>query len=283
MATTILVIGGTGFLGKNVVSLLQQHNYQVFTFSRSHDSKNHIKGSILDTQQIVTTIEKTQSEVVINLVGLSPLYKTKNKAYQQIHVVGVDNIIKAVNKTKNVKKIIHISALGADEKSEITYLKTKGQGEKALLNSQLPVTIFAPSLIFDKENELFSLLDKLKVLKIVPFPSLQNKTQPIFVKDVARYILLATKGEIQEPLLEIGGPEILTTYEIAQLYLRQQKVKTIPLPLSIAHYLFGLGKILGPLSQDFSKLIEKTNIVESTSPMYIHDLQNLRNWIQKLD
>ena len=101
-----------------------------------------------------------ENDIVINLIALTPLRKPKGTTYHKIHVYGLKNIL-AVCKKKKVRKLIHMSALGANKNSENEYLKTKGMAEELVENSKLDYIIFKPSLIYDKENELIQILQKL--------------------------------------------------------------------------------------------------------------------------
>jgi uncharacterized protein YbjT (DUF2867 family) len=219
----ILIIGGTGFVGKAICKELENH--RIFTFGKS--SKNNFQGSITSLDDLKKSMKNI--DIVINLVGLSPLKKPKIP-YKTIHVDAVKNIINSCKECK-VKHLIHMSALGANKNSDIEYLRTKGLGEELVSKSGLKITIFCPSIIYDKENELNKILSKTKFTLF--FPNIKAKLQPIHRKDVAMLFKLAINNKIKEKKLDIAGPETLTMFQLAKKIYNQNNFPCFPLPLSI--------------------------------------------------
>lgn len=217
----ILVLGGRGFLGRSLCKALKK--YDLYTFDTAQGPKNHRTGNILILEDLISATEDIHT--IINLVGLSPLRKPRKTSYQEIHVQGVDNIIEAA-KHNNIKKIIHISVLGADSTSNIEYLRTKAQAEQHLFHSKLPITILCPSLLWSEKSSLMNLLKG-------PFvPCIPAKFSPIHVEDVAKYIKLGVQGVIKEKRLELGGPQDLTIHQMAE----KANGKGIPLPYWIVKF-----------------------------------------------
>lgn len=264
MAQRMIIFGGNGFVGRAVCKSLKG-DFSVFTFDRSSSSKNNIKGNILNKENVNSAIK--EKDIVINLIGLTPLRRPKCTTYHKIHVEGLKNIIE-VCKKKNVRKLIHMSALGANKNSDNEYLKTKGIAEELIGNSKLDYIIFKPSLIYDKENEFIQTLQKLAWTR--SFPKIPAKMQPIFRQDIAKLFHLAAKGIIKEKKVDVGGPDKMSLFEIAQKLYKKLGYSCFGIPLFLAKLgmsfailfrLFGLGKDqLGNLTLDNttnSKIAEK--------------------------
>lgn len=229
----ILVLGGTGFVGSAVLGALKDHD--VKTFGRHGD----YQGSILHTDQLYEAMK--DKDIVINLVGLTPVREPTYTSYRLVHVQGVKAIIEACSKAK-IKRLVHVSALGADPHGQTEYLRTKGEGELLLFDMK-HCTILRPSLIIDKENELVKMVEKSPF-----FPNIKALVQPIIREDMAQVVKLAALGKIKEQVIDVVGPEQLTLFDLAKK-IRGEKM-TVPIPLFIVKigmwvashlHLFGIG------------------------------------------
>jgi uncharacterized protein YbjT (DUF2867 family) len=221
MKQRVIIFGGRGFVGSEIVKHLD-HRYKVITAGRGI-AKNHITCSILD--DLSNVINK--GDVVINLVGLTPV--RKNKHYEEIHVRGAKNIVGGCK--GKCKRLIHMSALGANPKSDNEYLKTKGLGEEIVKNSKLDVNIFCPSLIFDRGNELVRMMIKMSWARF--FPRIPAKVQPVYRRDIAELFVKAVQGKIKERKMEVGGPEVLSIYGMAGIVYKSLGRNCYPIPLFI--------------------------------------------------
>lgn len=226
----ILLLGGRGYLGSAVSNELKKHD--IFTFDRHPGDKSHIKGSILSQNDLNKAVKG--KDVVINFVGLSPLKKPISTSYLKVHVDAVKKIISACKKN-NVKRVIHISALGADSYVGSEYMRTKGIAEDLLIKSKLKINILRPSLIYDCDNEFIVMLKKYS--KFLGFPKIPAKMQPVYRKDVAKIISLCINGKVKEKKLEVTGYDILSVYLIAKKVYWKKRFPCFPVPF----FLFKLG------------------------------------------
>jgi nucleoside-diphosphate-sugar epimerase len=245
MSQRVVVFGGNGFVGRAICKLLRK-DFSVFTFDRSASSKNNLKGNILHKEDVDSAIK--ENDIIINLIALTPLQRPKGTTYHKIHVDGL-KILLNVCKKKKVKKLIHMSALGANKNSDNEYLKTKGMAEELVENSKLHYVIFKPSLIYDKENEFIQTLQKLAWTR--SFPKIPAKMQPVFRGDIAQLFYLASKGKIKEKKVEVGGPDKMSLFDLAKRFYRKLGYVCFGIPLflvkvgmsfAILFRLFGLSK-----------------------------------------
>jgi len=266
----VVVFGGRGFLGRAVCAAVKEY-FDVSTFDRSKGGQ--YTGSITDSRAVAAAIKG--KDLVINLVGLSPLRKPP-LPYQRIHVDGVKNILDACK--QHHARLIHISALGADPKGATEYLRTKGRAELLIARAGLSAVIIRPSIIIDRESELLQMLWKSAPLLL--FPRFTAKVQPIARQDLAQLIALAARGKVHKKMLSAAGPEELTLYEIARNIHARRGCWTIPLPLLLFRTLFKLLACLGlfGLGQDQVVQLTLENVTDrndAATYLQLHSLHDV--------
>jgi len=273
----ILILGGRGFVGRAICNRLKK--YSVFTFDTHTGLKNHFQGNINSASDLKKAMNGM--DVIINLVGLTPIKKPLQTSYYEIHVQGAKNVVSACKELK-IKRLIHMSALGADKNSPIAFLRTKGLGEELVLKLGLNVTVFCPSLIFDKENELVQQLSRTAFTRM--FPKIPAQLQPIYRKDIAQLFALAVQGKIKEKKVEVGGPDVMTIFEMAQKIYHKNGYYCLPIPLfflkfgmKIAAWLHLFG-----ITNDQIRNLYVDNITQSNMAEKYIQLTQFNKWLRKI-
>lgn len=244
----ICVIGGGGFVGHHLVSLLASRGCRVWVPTRRRQR-------ILDLA-VLPTVEVVEADVhdpavllqlfrgmdaVINLVGI--LHGTAAE-FERAHVELPRRIAHACNEA-GVGRLLHMSALGADGASRSVYQQTKAKGEAEVMAigqaSGLAVTAFRPSVIFGPGDSFLSLFaDLLKLAPVVPLAGAYARFQPVYVGDVARAFAIA----LDEPgthsqVYGLCGPRVYTLAELLRLTARSLGLKRWIIPLDQSQsYLF---------------------------------------------
>src|SRR6185369_2429924 len=135
-------------------------------------------------------------------------------------------------------RLVHVSAIGADEASPSRYAKAKAAGEKAVLESVPSATILRPSLVFGPEDLFTNRFAALaRMSPVVPLIGGDTRMQPVYVGDVASAIADAVDGKTKAgATYELGGPEVLTMREIIEIILAtiERERMLVPLPFGIA-------------------------------------------------
>ena len=274
MAKIVTVFGASGFLGKHVVRRLVTAGYTVRAAVRSPEQAKFLK-TMGDPGQVVPMAAPVQSKVavraaikdadaVINLVGI--MFPRGPQQFSDVHVESVKFMAKAV-KDFDVESFVHVSAIGADSKSESTYACSKGDAEK-IIRKQTPfATILRPSIICGPEDNFFNLFASMaKYAPILPVIGGQTKFQPVYVENVAEAIVRAVQmKDYQGETYEIGGPKTYTFKELMQLMLKTTGYKAclMPVPFWAAHIKaagFELFRI-PILTRDQVKLLKHDNVV----------------------
>ena len=279
------ILGGGGFIGRYLVRNLTKKNYRCIISTRKAFQKGYLK-----TQATPGAIELIDwnpnnfselkeaiknSDVVINLIGI--LYETRKQKFYNIHT----NIPEAVAKIcseSDVKKFIHVSAIGASENSKSLYQKSKFQGEVRALENFKNTVVIRPSVVCGTEDNFTNLFSKLSILPVIPVVGINYKFQPILVNDVADAIVHAIELKGNEgKIYEIGGPKVISFGDMVKSILKtiNKKRFVVPMPMPIAKIqssILSLLPIPPILTKDQCEILSEADNVVSNNHMTLQDL-----------
>ena len=186
------ILGGGGFIGRYLVRNLTNKHYRCIIPTRKPFQKGYLKtqappGSIELLDFKMSNFDKIDeairnSDVVINLIGI--LYENRKQKFLKIHSELPDIISKLCAK-HNIKKFIHVSAIGANKNSKSLYQRSKFSGEEISRANFKNTVIIRPSVVCGTEDNFTNLFSKLSFLPIIPVVRINYKFQPILVSDVA--------------------------------------------------------------------------------------------------
>src|SRR5262249_5004985 len=175
------------------------------------------------------------AHVLINLVGI--LFERGRQRFDAVHTYGAEQVALAAN--AHGARMVHVSAIGADENSASAYARSKASAEKLVLAAQPATTIMRPSILFGPEDDFFNRFAALA--RISPALPLigggLTQFQPVFVGDVAAAIADAVDGKARPgAVYELGGPEVRTFKELMQFVLStiERRRLLVPLPFFVA-------------------------------------------------
>lgn len=269
----VLVIGGSGFVGRYVVSELVGRGCRVLVPTRRRDKARHL--ILLPTCDVVeadvhddATLDRLVAgqHAVVNLVGI--LHGTEAQ-FERAHVTLTRRILAACTKNK-VRRYLHMSALGADASGPSMYQRSKGRAEQAVRESELAWTIFRPSVIFGAEDAFLNMFAKLSAIApVLPIGGADVKFQPVSVEDVAQAFANCLDNEVSfGKTYELAGPKVYTLRELVQFAAAAagHKRPVIALPDAIARLQARLME-LAPgeplLSRDNLDSMKRDNIASS--------------------
>ncbi len=241
----ILVVGGTGFIGQHLCRELHDRGHDVTALSRSPDEADFPDG-IETAMGDVTAYDSIESafegqDVVVNLVALSPLFRPSggNEAHYRVHRDGTENVIRAAE-DHDVGRLVQLSALGADPDGETAYIRSKGEAEELVRESDIEWVIIRPSVVFGEGEEFVPYTKKLAPPYLTPLPGGgETRFQPIWIGDFVGILADAaerTDGTHAGNVYEIGGPDVLTLAEVASLAhgADGRPVRVAPIPMALA-------------------------------------------------
>ena len=244
--TLVTVFGGSGFLGRNVVRALAKRGYRIRVAVRRPELAGHLQplgrvGQIHAVQanlRYPASVEAAMRDasVAINLVGI--LTESGAQTFDAVQAKGAETIAKAAAAAG--ARMVHVSAIGADENALSAYGRAKAAGEQAVLAAVPSATILRPSLLFGPEDEFTNRFAGLA--RISPFLPLigggVTRMQPAYVGDVANAVADAVDGKTRPgAVYELGGPEVLTMREIMEIILSitERKRMLVSLPFGLAN------------------------------------------------
>jgi len=176
-------------------------------------------------------------DAVINLTGI--LFEKRKRKFTRVHC-DLPKQIAEICAEKNIKKLIHVSALGVD-KATSKYAASKREGEKQILESYPAATILRPSVVFGPGDSFFNMFAKLS--GFLPFFPLigggKTKFQPVYVGDVAEAIqnaVVHNGDDFTGKIYELGGPDTVSFKEIYQILLSEinRKRALVSVPWAVA-------------------------------------------------
>tara|TARA_X000001036_G_scaffold434953_1_gene475278 strand:+ start:651 stop:1592 length:942 start_codon:yes stop_codon:yes gene_type:complete len=279
------ILGGGGFIGRYLVRNLTKKNYRCNISTRKAFQKGYLK-----TQATPGAIELIDwnpnnfselkeaiknSDIVINLIGI--LYETRKQKFYNIHT-DIPEVIAKICSESDVKKFIHVSAIGASENSKSLYQKSKYQGELKALSKFKNTVIIRPSVVCGTEDNFTNLFSKLSMLPVIPIVGINYKFQPVLVNDVVDSIVQSIEVKNNEgKIYEIGGPKIISFGDIVKSILKtiNKKRFVIPMPMPIAKIQSTITDLLPIppiLTKDQCIILSEADNVVSNNHLTIKDL-----------
>jgi NADH dehydrogenase len=277
--TLVTVFGGSGFLGRHVVRALAKRDYRIRVAVRRPELAGHLQplgrvGQIHAVQanlRYPASVEAAMrdAQIAINLVGI--LTESGAQTFDAVQTNGAGTVAAAAAAIG--ARMVHVSAIGADENSSSRYARAKAAGERAVLAATPSATIMRPSVVFGPEDEFTNRFATLaQVSPVLPLiGGGHTRMQPVYVGDVATAVADAAEGKARPgQIYELGGPEVLTMREIMAFILkvidRERVLVSLP---------FGLAKLQAvflqfapgalKLTRDQVELLRSDNVVSDTA------------------
>ena len=272
--TLVTVFGGSGFLGRHVVRALAKRGYRVRVAVRRPELAGFLQplgrvGQIHAVQanlRYPASVEAAarDADVVINLVGI--LFERGRQRFDAVQAFGAEAV--ALAAAAFGARLIHVSAIGADEQAPSHYARSKAMGEKLVLAAAPSAVILRPSIVFGPEDDFFNKF--ASIARFVPALPLigggHTRFQPVFAGDVAAAIAKAVEGGAKGgTIYELGGPQTKSFREILEFVLAttERRRLLVPIPFAIAKlqafFLQFLPKPL--LTPDQVELLKRDNVV----------------------
>ena len=241
----IAILGGTGFVGQSLCNRLSKDGYKLKVPTRNREYNRDNLILLPNLELIETDIHNSDDlkellidcDAVINLVGILNEKRNNGKGFRKVHVELVKNLI-SICKVHGIRRILQISALGADAKNgKSFYLKTKGEAEKLLRSNSVGIktTILKPSVIFGKKDTFFNRFAKL--LKICPFffplACYKTKFSPIYVLDVVEMIAKSINDpNSYNKSYQLCGPKTYSLKNLISFTSETLDLKCVIIPLN---------------------------------------------------
>lgn len=281
----IFITGGTGFVGSHLArKLAEDHKVTVGGLNPEEsvlklpEEVDRKKIDVIDRE----SMDFSGYNCVIHLVALSPLKKPP-VPYQEIHVDGTKNIVDQCIED-NVEKFFHMSALGADKNGKTEYLRTKGEAEKYVEDSELEWRVMKPSTMFGEGGQFLEFLSSLTTPYLTVLPGKNTLFQPIHVEETVELIEESLKDKYNGEKFEVGGPEKISLEQIAKKIEeskgRNLKVLGVPMPLFQLAMIISDKVPFSPFGVDQYYSLKTDNVTEKNS---VEELGIEKNKMKTLD
>ena len=257
----IVILGGTGFVGRHLVPRLQRAGHTITVLSRNREQHRElgtlprvrvVNADVHDRATLVRWL--AGADVAINLVGILNEPRDDGRGFHKVYVELTQSLIAACVETK-VPRLLQMSSLRAGE-GESFYLKSRGEAEARAQASGLAWTIFRPSVIFgDGDGLFFRFAGLLRIAPMLPLARAHAKFAPVYVGDVAEAFARAlahsaTSGHVYE----LYGPRTIELGELVRwtAHMIGKRRLVVPLPDALGAWQARIGEWLPgkPISRD---------------------------------
>jgi NADH dehydrogenase len=247
LETLVTVFGGSGFLGRHVVRALAKLGYRIRVAVRRPELAGFLQplgrvGQIHAVQanlRYPASVEAAarSADVVVNLVGI--LFERGPQRFDAVQAVGAEAVARAAAAVG--ARMVHVSAIAADEQSPSHYARSKALGEKLVLAAAPSAVILRPSVVFGPEDDFFNKF--AAIARLSPALPLvgggHTLFQPVFAGDVASAVVAAIEDRAKEgQIYELGGPEVRSFKELMQFMLAtiDRRRVLVPIPFALAKF-----------------------------------------------
>jgi uncharacterized protein YbjT (DUF2867 family) len=275
----VLVTGGTGFVGQVVVRHLHEAGHRIRLLARNPDGRTTQRlaerhpvelhrGDLVDGGGLKPAIE--EADAIIHLVGI--ISEVGSQTFENVHVGATRTLLQAAREA-GVRRIVHMSALGARPGAVSRYHQTKYAAEELVRGADLAWTIFRPSLIYGPGDGFVNLFARLsRFSPVVPvIGSGHSLFQPVSVESVARcFVKALSESRAEGVTFDVCGVESLTLDEIVETILRvmDRRRWRLRLPIGLAKvqaaFLERLYPLVlrraAPLNRDQVIMLEEGNV-----------------------
>ena len=254
-SSLVTIYGGSGFVGRHVTQALARTGCRIRIAVRRPDLAGHLQplGDVGQIHAVQANLRYPDSvasaaegaDALVNLVGI--LYETGKQKFSAVQAAGAHNIARAAQ-AEGVKSLVHVSAIGADARSNALYAQSKAAGEKHVRKAFPGAVILRPSIVFGPEDDFFNRFAAMaRMAPVLPLIGCgKTKFQPVFAGDVALAVVEALKvSATAGQLFELGGPEVITFRQVLERILHHcgRKRLLVPVPFSVARFTAAILKL----------------------------------------
>jgi uncharacterized protein YbjT (DUF2867 family) len=233
----VTVFGGTGFLGRRVVSRLINHGFRVRVAVRhpgavEQEGVERVSADVTDEPSVAATL--AGAEAAVNAVSL--YVENRGLSFHAIHVAAARRVARLA-RGSGLRRLVHVSGIGSNPEATNDYIRERGQGELAVREAFPAATIVRPSVMFAADDAFLTTLVLLaRRLPVYPlFGHGETRLQPVHVEDVAEAIARIIMAEKAGDAYDLAGPDIWSYRQLVQEAARAAGARTrlvsVPFPL----------------------------------------------------
>ena len=278
MLLRVTVFGATGFLGRRIVRHLHDAGLAIRVASRHPDAVpslfscedsgiESVHADVNDDGSVAKAVAGAWA--VVNTVSL---YVERGKdTFHSVHVEAAKRIAMLARQA-GVETLVHISGIGANAGSASPYIRSRGEGEAAVLDAFPSAKLVRPAVMFGPGDAFLTpLLAMLRHLPIFPmFGSGATRLQPVYVEDVAEAVVRILRLPAASQVYELAGPRVYTYQELLRAIAVSAGTRPllVPFPFSLWHLIGYVSEVLPnpPITRNQVELMEQDNVPEQSAP-----------------
>jgi uncharacterized protein YbjT (DUF2867 family) len=255
----ILLTGASGFIGRHVLRALETAGHEVVPVARRHGFDFNRMQTEEDWLPHLQRVD-----VVINSVGI--IAETRGQTFEALHHRAPAALFRACTQV-GVKRVVQISALGADEQAFTPYQLSKKAADDVLRSLPLEWFVLRPSLVYGEGGASMAMFQRMAALPIIPLVGDgQYRIQPVHVSDVVATVLQCLQAVPAQRTLDVVGAYPLTFVAWLQTLRLQQGKKTaptLPIPLALMMAVAQAGRFVVPmLHPDNLRMLQHGNTAD---------------------
>jgi NADH dehydrogenase len=221
----ILVTGATGTVGKILVPLLLERGDDVRVLVRDPRGLGRARvevrialGDLADLGD--SRVQRQALRGVDTVIHLAATIRDQPRGpVEELNGLATGRLLRAAEDA-GVDRFLFFSAIGATEFQRTRFFRAKALAERAVAESRLATTVFAPSIVYDRDDPWVTIMRRLALLPVLPISgSGRAAYQPIWARDVARCVIAVLADE-QSGRYDLAGPETLTYADMARTIAR---------------------------------------------------------------
>ena len=274
---TVLIFGGSGFVGKHIIHRIAKNGYKIVVPHQNqvNEAKLRLFGT---TGQIVPirfqSIKEDKISNLINnadvIINLKTLWDEKKISFKKGIFDFNEHIVKSIKKSKKNPQFIYFSGLAVDKNIYSKRSKSIFDSEQYIYNNLKNAIIIRPGIILGGGDQfLKGLIPLFKISFFIPlFGTGLSRFQPVFIDDISVAIKIILEISLSDKhLFEFVGSEIITYREFYNYLAKCMNRKRILVPLAfiiVKIIVFFLEKTpFSPLNSEQLKLFQEDNIASN--------------------
>jgi len=264
----ILLTGASGFIGTHLLARLRTEGHRVIACTRQPkrrlgDGEYFACDFTRDTQDGDWLARLAEIEVVINAVGI--IRETRGQKLDTLHSDAPAALFRAATRC-GVRKVIQISALGADEHAQSTYHLSKRAADDVLASLDVEWTVLRPSIVYGPGAKSMALFRALAALPITPLVGQgEQPVQPIHIDDLVEVVVQCLEREkLNAQRLDLVGPQPITLKALLQkqrAWLGGDALRAVAVPYGLSVRMAQVGGFFGsaPIDAQTVRMLQRGN------------------------
>jgi uncharacterized protein YbjT (DUF2867 family) len=277
----ILVLGSTGYVGKNLIPRLLGNNHQVRCLIRNPNAL------LSDTAEVIYGDATDQSKVMEAAAGCDRIIylihsmSAHSDKFEEIDQKIANNVARAA-KDAGVRQIIYLGGLGKKGISQTPHLRSRHEVGQILRSSGIPVIELRAAVIIGSGSASFEMIRALvKRLPVMICPKwVRIKTQPISIDDVLEYFSRILNETVNaSKTLDIGGSDILSYRDMMLTVARQMGLRRLIIPVPVltpwlsSHWVNLVTSVSAPLARALIESVKSETICENKDALQLYDFR----------